>query len=90
MGDFVLRSEGMTRQQCMQLCYSRQKGLARVKNGTQCMCGDPANGTVTPDKWKWEPNKILVSFDPANRCRLFRWKDGRWSLYRRHRWWLER
>jgi len=40
MGNFVLKSQEMTREQCMQLCYSRQKTLAGVENGNQCMCGD--------------------------------------------------
>jgi len=40
MGKPVLQSQDMTREQCMELCYNRQKTLAGVENGAQCMCGD--------------------------------------------------
>jgi hypothetical protein len=46
MGNYILRSEGITREQCMQLCNSRQNKLAGVENGNQCMCGDSVNAPV--------------------------------------------
>ena len=40
MGDVVVASSGMTRELCMEACFGRQKRLAGVENGRQCMCGD--------------------------------------------------
>ena len=40
MGDYLLKSTDITREQCMLLCYRAQKKLAGVENGNQCMCGD--------------------------------------------------
>lgn len=48
MGDYVLRSEDMTREQCIQLCFSRLNTLAGVENGNQCMCGDAVKPNVKP------------------------------------------
>ena len=46
MGDVVMASNSMTREQCMQSCFSRKKSLAGVENGNQCMCGDSVNEPV--------------------------------------------
>eukprot|EP01047_Picozoa_sp_COSAG01_P050864 COSAG01_NODE_5184_length_4426_cov_1.320777_3_plen_195_part_00 len=46
MGDVVVTSSRMTREQCMQACFGRQKKLAGVENGRQCMCGDSFAGAV--------------------------------------------
>lgn len=48
MGDFVLRSEDITREQCILLCYSHQTALAGVENGNQCMCGNAIKPNVAP------------------------------------------
>ena len=46
MGDPVMVSNSMTREQCMQSCFGRQKSLAGVEDGGQCMCGDSVNRPV--------------------------------------------
>ena len=46
MGDPVLVSGDMTHEMCMHQCFSRQKRLAGVENGKQCMCGDVVTGKV--------------------------------------------
>ena len=54
MGNWIRKSETMTREECMQLCYSQQKKLAGVEFGVQCMCGDslkppePSNACTMP------------------------------------------
>lgn len=40
MGEVVVANNGMTREQCMRACFERQKRLAGVENGDQCMCSD--------------------------------------------------
>jgi hypothetical protein len=46
MGDPVLASNDMTHEMCMQQCFSRQKKLAGVEDGKQCMCGDSVSAKV--------------------------------------------
>ena len=46
MGEVVAVGADMTRERCMLACYGRQKRLAGVENGGQCMCGDSVNATV--------------------------------------------
>ena len=46
MGDVVMASESMTREQCMLACFSRNRSLAGVEDGSQCMCGDSVPNPV--------------------------------------------
>jgi hypothetical protein len=46
LGNVVVVSADMTREQCMRSCYSRQMRLAGVEDGGQCMCGDSVKTAV--------------------------------------------
>ena len=46
MGDVVMASAGMTHEQCMLVCFSRNRSLAGVEDGSQCMCGDSVPNPV--------------------------------------------
>ena len=46
LGDVVMASAAMTHELCMEACFSRQRRLAGVENGKQCMCGDSLSEAV--------------------------------------------
>ena len=48
MGDVVVASRGITRELCMEVCFGRQKRLAGVEDGGQCMCGDAVDARAVP------------------------------------------